>query len=111
VKGVPSARRIDEVAMSEQEKLLPPTTNKYAIQPGESGRILTRKTSDTRLTTVTYSVGVALMGSLLFGFAIGYSSPVISDLKGNNGTKGGRVHEYPYLNKTYYQGIFSVRPI
>ena len=87
---MPAARN-DEVAMSEQERLLPPTTTKYAIQPGESGRILTRRTSDTRLSTVTYSVGVALMGSLLFGFAIGYSSPVISDLKGNNGWASPRI--------------------
>ena len=111
VKGVPAARR-GEVTMSEKEKLLPPTATRAAIQPADSGRILTRRTSDTRLTTVTYSVAIALMGSLLFGFAIGYSSPVISDLQGKkNGTKesGPDFRERAYLYKTLYQGIFSVR--
>jgi len=96
--------------MSERESLLPPTATRSAIQPGDSERILTRRMSDTRLTTVTYSVAIALMGSLLFGFAIGYSSPVISDLQGND-TKstGPDFNETAYLKKTLYQGIFSVR--
>ena len=94
--------------MSEQDRLLPPTSTQYAIQPGDSERILTRRASDTRLTTVTYSVGIALMGSLLFGFAIGYSSPVISNFQGIKHRKGGPNHHHLYLKESYYQGIYSV---
>ena len=95
---------------AEEEKLLPPSRLKsYVIQPDDS-RILTRKISDTRLITVTYSVAIALIGALLFGYAIGYSSPVINELGdkrelGDNRTKDG------YLEKNEYQGIFSVRKI
>ena len=87
----------------EEEKLLPPSGLKsYAIQPDDSGKSLTRKISDTRLTTITYSVAIALIGALLFGYAIGYSSPVISDLESNTTGKN-------YLSKKEYQGVFNVR--
>ena len=86
----------------EEEKLLPPSRLKsHVIQPDDSGRSLTKNISDTRLTTVTYSVAIALIGALLFGYAIGYSSPVIADLE--NGTHTDYLEEYEY------QGIFSVR--
>ena len=90
---------------AEEEQLLPPSRLKsYVIQPDDS-RTLTRKISDTRLITVTYSVAIALIGSLLFGYAIGYSSPVINELeeKRENNTKEG------YLERNEYQGVFSVR--
>ena len=87
----------------EEEKLLPPSRLKsYAIQPDDSGKSLTRKISDTRLTTITYSVAIALIGALLFGYAIGYSSPVISDLESNTTGKN-------YLSKKEYQGVINVR--
>ena len=89
---------------AEEEKLLPPSRLKsYVIQPDDS-RILTRKVKDTRLITVTYSVAIALIGSLLFGYAIGYSSPVINELEKerDNNTEG-------YLERNEYQGVFSVR--
>ena len=90
----------------EEEKLLPPSRLKsYAIQPDDSGKSLTRKISDTRLTTITYSVAIALIGALLFGYAIGYSSPVISDLEGSKNATGKKY----FLRKKEYQGIFNVR--
>lgn len=85
--------------MAEEENLLPPSS--HTIQPDDSRRVLTRRISDMRLITVTYSVGIALIGSLLFGYAIGYSSPVINKLE--NSTDGG------YLDKKEYQGLFNVR--
>ena len=90
--------------MEEEQKLLRSLRiESYAIQPDDS-RTLTRKISDTRLITVTYSVSIALIGSLLFGYAIGYSSPVINELEDK------REHnEEGYLEGTKYQGIFSVR--
>ena len=89
----------------EEEKLLPPSRLKsYAIQPDDSGKSPTKKITDTRLTTVTYSVAIALIGALLFGYAIGYSSPVISKLEGNSTQTGKN-----YLNKKEYKGIFNVR--
>ena len=92
------------MATREKERLLPPAATSYAIQPGDSGRIVTRSIKNTRLTTVTYSSAIVLMGSLLFGFAIGYSSPVISDLEAPpNKTKPAG-----YLYEKQYQGVFSV---
>jgi len=95
------------MATKEKERLLPPASTAYGIQPGDSGRVVTRNIKDTRLTTVTYSAVIVLMGSLLFGYAIGYSSPVISDLEDSetNTTPAG------YLHENQYQGIFSVRSI
>ena len=90
----------------EEEKLLNSSKTKpYAIQPEDTGKIITRKIRDTRLITVTYSVAIALIGSLLIGYAIGYSSPVINELeeKRDNQTKDG------YLERNEYQGVFSVR--
>jgi len=87
--------------MAEEKNLLLPP--KSAIQPDDSGRILTRSIHDTRLYTVTYSVAIALIGSLLFGYAIGYSSPVISDLEEKNENNDS------YLGRNEYQGVFSVR--
>ena len=90
--------------MEEGEKLLPPSTVKsHIIQPDDSGRILTRRISDTRLITVTYSTAIALIGALLFGYAIGYSSPVINELEKNH-TCGK-----DFLHENQYQGVFSVR--
>ena len=90
----------------EEEKLLPPSRLKsYAIQPDDSGKSPTKKITDTRLTTVTYSVAIALIGALLFGYAIGYSSPVISDLEHHGNHSTGK----NYLRKKEYQGIFNVR--
>ena len=87
----------------EGERLLPPSgLGPYAIQPDDSSITLTREIRNTRLTTVTYSVAIALIGALLFGYAIGYSSPVISDLEKN-------VTGEDYLSKNEYQGIFNVR--
>ena len=90
--------------MAEEEKLLHSLRiESYAIQPEDTGKIITRKISDTRLITVTYSVAIVLIGSLLFGYAIGYSSPVINELEVK------REHnEEGYLGRIEYQGIFSV---
>jgi len=92
------------MATKEKERLLPPSSSIYAIQPDDLGRVVTKSIKDTRLTTVTYSSAIVLMGSLLFGFAIGYSSPVISDLEHDptNTTPAG------YLREKEYQGVFSV---
>ena len=90
------------MATKEKERLLPPSSSIYAIQPDDLGRVVTKSIKDTRLTTVTYSSAIVLMGSLLFGFAIGYSSPVISDLEAINTTSAG------YLHEKEYQGVFSV---
>ena len=92
------------MATKEKERLLPPSSSIYAIQPDDSGRVVTKSIKDTRLTTVTYSSAIVLMGSLLFGFAIGYSSPVISDLEHDptSTTPAG------YLHEKEYQGVFSV---
>ena len=91
--------------MEEEEKLLNSARIKsYADQLEDAGKIITRKIKDTRLITVTYCVAIALIGALLFGYAIGYSSPVINKLeeKRENGTQDG------YLERNEYQGIFSV---
>ena len=86
----------------EGERLVPPSRlTPYAIQPDDSAITVTREIRNTRLTTVTYSVAIALIGALLFGYAIGYSSPVISDLEKN-------ATDEDYLHKKEYQGIFNV---
>lgn len=82
--------------------MLPPSKNKpYTIQPDDS-KLITKKISDTRLTTVTYSSAIALIGALLFGYAIGYSSPVIGDLSKNK-------TDHRYLDRNEYKGVFNVR--
>ena len=89
----------------EEEKLLNSARIKsYANQLEDAGKIITRKIKDTRLITVTYCVAIALIGALLFGYAIGYSSPVINELEKerDNETEG-------YLERNEYQGVFSVR--
>ena len=91
--------------MEEEEKLLNSARIKsYANQLEDAGKIITRKIKDTRLITVTYCVAIALIGALLFGYAIGYSSPVINELEKerDNETEG-------YLERNEYQGVFSVR--
>ena len=90
--------------MEEEERLLDSLKIKsYVIQPEDTGKIITRKIGDTRLVTVTYSVAIALIGSLLIGYAIGYSSPVINELEER------RDNEEGYLERDLYQGTFSVR--
>lgn len=71
-------------------------------QSVDRGTILTRKISDTRIFTVTYSVLISLMVSLIIGYSMGYSSPVIRDLQ-LGGTPGEEL-------KHGYRGIFSVCP-
>ena len=89
--------------MEEEEKLLNSARIKsYADRHEDVGKIITRKIRDTRLITVTYSVAIPLIGSLLFGYAIGYSSPVINELEKENKSEG-------YLDRYEYQGVFSVR--
>ena len=91
--------------MEEEEKLLNSARIKsYANQLKDAGKIITRKIKDTRLITVTYCVAIVLIGALLFGYAIGYSSPVINELEKerDNETEG-------YLERNEYQGVFSVR--
>ena len=91
--------------MEEEEKLLNSARIKsYANQLEDAGKIITRKIKDTRLITVTYCVAIVLIGALLFGYAIGYSSPVINELEKerDNETEG-------YLERNEYQGVFSVR--
>lgn len=88
----------------ERENLLSPSSLvSYAIQPDDSGKVFTGRISDIRLTTVTYSVVVSLIGTLLFGYAIGYSSPVINQLEDEDKPEHG------YLSRKEYQGVFSVR--
>lgn len=67
----------------------------------DRGTIVTRKISDTRLSTTTYSVLIALMVSLSIGYSMGYSSPVIRELQLSRGRPGEEL-------KHGYRGIFSV---
>lgn len=69
------------------------TISAGVTQP-EFGHRITRRIRDTRFSTVSYSVAVVLIGFLLLGFAIGYSSPVIDDL------------ETTYLHNSVYEGLF-----
>jgi len=54
-----------------------------------------------RIRTLFYSSLVAVIGSLSFGYANGFSSPTLPDLDENEG-------EHTYFNKTIYHDLFNV---
>ena len=58
----------------------------------------------TQIRPLLYSSMVAVMASLSFGYGIGYSSPTLNDLDGNEG-------EYTSFRKTIYRDTFNVRDI
>ena len=55
-----------------------------------------------RVKTVAYSCVVAIQAWFVYGYSIGYTSPILSDLDSANTT-------YASLHKSVYQDIFSVR--
>ena len=54
-----------------------------------------------RVTTLFYSSLVAVLGSLSFGYALGFSSPALADLAENKG-------KHMSFNKTIYSDTFNV---
>lgn len=54
-----------------------------------------------RTRTLFYSSLVAVIGSLSFGYANGFSSPTLPDLDKNT-------EEHTYFNKTVYHDLFNV---
>ena len=65
---------------------------------------LWRALRSVRVTTLFYSSLVAVLGSLSFGYAMGFSSPALVDLEDNKG-------EYTSFNKTIYSDTFNVSEI
>lgn len=53
----------------------------------------------TRTWSITYTTLVAVIGALLLGYSVGYSSPALTDLKTSNPDTN--------FNKTIHQDIFS----
>jgi len=62
---------------------------------------LWRALRSVRVTTLFYSSLVAVLGSLSFGYAMGFSSPALVDLEDNKG-------KYTSFNKTIYSDTFNV---
>ena len=54
-----------------------------------------------RVSTLLYSSMVAVMASLSFGYAMGFSSPALPDLDNNEG-------KHRFFNKTIYHDMFNV---
>ena len=54
-----------------------------------------------RVSTLLYSCLVAIMASLSFGYAMGFSSPALPDLDNNEG-------KHRFFNKTIYHDMFNV---
>jgi len=54
-----------------------------------------------RVSTLLYSSLVAVMASLSFGYAMGFSSPALPDLDNNEG-------KHRFFNKTIYHDMFNV---
>lgn len=54
-----------------------------------------------RIRTLFYSSVVAVIGSLSFGYANGFSSPTLPDLDKSRG-------EHTYFNRTIYHDLFNV---
>ena len=81
----------------------------YDIQHGGGGRPpatprlgnLWKALKSVRIRTLFYSSFVAVIGSLSFGYANGFSSPTIPDLDKN-------VREHTYFNRTIYHDLFNV---
>jgi len=70
----------------------------YGTNEGENALPIHR----FRLRTVVYSCVVAIQAWFVYGYSIGYTSPILSDLDSANST-------YASLHKSIYQDIFSVR--
>lgn len=59
-----------------------------------------------RLWSVIYSSLVAVIGSLMFGYSLGYASPVLLEL--TDGTFVNKVSQAPFDNAGVYSALFGV---
>jgi len=86
-----------------------PTVNSKLISYRQGSVDLTPYGTETilqrrrfRVKTLAYSCVVAIQAWFVYGYSIGYTSPILSDLDSANTT-------YASLHKSVYQDIFSVR--
>jgi len=82
--------------------IIEPVSN-VVITPTSSPRLgnLWAALRSGRIRTLLYSSLVAVMASLSFGYAMGYSSPTLVDLDSNVG-------KHRFFNKTIYHDAFNV---
>lgn len=73
---------------------------------GILGKILKVVRGPERLWSVIYASVVAVIGSLMFGYSLGYASPVLLELSDNNFVCN--VSHAPFSNTGVYFALFGV---
>ena len=89
-----------------------PSLTNFPVRSEETDQLLTSSASShtaeryfersSRVWAVAYVCTVSAQALFILGFALGYSSPVLSEL-------GDEKSGYSSLRKTTYQDVFSVR--
>lgn len=75
---------------------------------GIVGKILKTVRGPERLWSVVYASLVAIIGSLMFGYSLGYPSPVLLELSDDVFAKN--VSQAPFSNTGVYTALFGVSP-
>ncbi|XP_065900254.1 solute carrier family 2, facilitated glucose transporter member 8-like [Dysidea avara] len=89
---------VEDTDVDQDRELLLPEKRPYGTVQSSS----IDNNTKPRLWTVAYSCAVIVQSWLVFGLTIGYTSPVLSDLEGDDGSSSAP------LGKTTYQDLFSV---